>query len=228
MVAKKGVVIGDEHQQLISSGHSTIAELADQLGVSRQTLHKIFTRRGWATKPEATIPAPTTPAVTPTPATGSGRRFRRRPPAAGTILPPASASAPNVAPGALSVPSLPIPTLASAEDLADLTRIELSNAALLAIALARDMMANNNVGPAGLKSIVAAMAGAADLLARCGSDLDASVSNGVTSLTVSEFAAADIERIRAEVEVAYHEGFGVADDAADDPSAPAPLPALTV
>ena len=69
------------------------------------------------------------------------------------------------------------------------------------------------IGASGLKSVGAAMAGAADLLARCGSDLDAFASNGVASLTITEMTAADVERTQAEVETAFHsEDMGSGDD----------------
>lgn len=227
MARRKNIQFLEEHRQLVASGRSTMAELADTLGIARQTAFDAFRKRGWATVAKAEDKAPSLPAAVPpssaavpAPAKGSQRRYRRQRPVAGSVPPP-SASAASSPPSASGTPSLPIPTVASAEHLIDLTRLELSNAALLAIAIARDMMATGNVGPAGLKSLVAAMGGAADLLARCGSDLDASVSNGVSMLTVTEMTAADVERTQAEVEAAFHhEEMGSSDGAPGDDDEP--------
>ena len=64
------------------------------------------------------------------------------------------------------------------------------------------------------------------LLARCGSDLDASASNGVASLTITEMTAADVERTQAEVETAFHSedmGSGDDDDLTDEQHASSAL-----
>jgi hypothetical protein len=49
----RGVVLLDEHRRRVAAGELSLAELAAELGVARQSLHAAFKRRSWPTKPAA-------------------------------------------------------------------------------------------------------------------------------------------------------------------------------
>lgn len=207
MAARRGVVLTEEHRDLIATGELSLNELAGQLGISRQSLHTNFRRRGWPTTPTGDAVADT-PAQ-PQPAPGSRPRqrpARTRPAATASTLPPA----PIALPEAPAAPAMV--DLSDDADLTELARRELANVALLGIAEARSILARGKLGAQALKAVVAAAGLADQLLRRAGHDVASTADQVAPRMIISEMTAAEVEAKRAEVEAEHNEAFGIVED----------------
>lgn len=212
MAARRGVTLTEEHRDIIATGQLSMNELAGRLGISRQSLHTNFKRRGWSTT--ATADAVANAPAQPQRVLGSSARQRpvsaRVASLAPCGVPPASAS-----PGAPTAPAAA--EIATAEELTEHARRAIAAVALAALDRAHEIL-SKPLGASALKAAVAASAIAADQLARAGFDV-ASVGDQVApTMTIMEMTAAEIEATQAAVEREYLQAIGAveAEEDADD------------
>lgn len=216
----RGIELDERHRDLIARGELTVAALADQLQVSRQTIFVGFRRRGWPTKPATGKDSGgVEPARGAKAALGARQaaNAQEQPPAADRVLAPAPGSP---APPPEPAPALPVPTVAGPDDLLALTRESAANSALLALAAVQRLL----IAPIGGQGVKAAMQGAAlalDLLARAGFALD-NTADSAPVMRFEEYSAEDLKAIQADAEAA-HAGLErhAGDDDDEHPQQPA-------
>lgn len=93
-------------------------------------------------------------------------------------------------------------------DLRTALREEVGNIALLALAVARDLMAKQ-IGPAGLKSAIASVGLALDALDRAGFSITDDPAEAVPKMIIEEYTAKELTAIQAQAE---REHKGTTDD----------------
>src|SRR4051812_39267569 len=142
MARPRGVVLDDSHRDRVANGTATLAEIAAEVGVQRQSAWASFKRRGWATttqieEPDAPVAATGNSAKANEHAKGKPAGRRQRP---GRQNTPASAEARCTSPAeALSAISdqahvlgpaastLPTPSEATWEEVTESARQEVGN-----------------------------------------------------------------------------------------------------
>ena len=202
MAARLGLQLDAGHVQRVVDGEITLAGLAAELGVARQTLHVAFRRRGWPT----TVQDQAAKAgIVP----GTPRRpiERRQAPKAQSHRSESNRSpAPALAPPAAIL-------WPAAEDTAEIARHELANIGLLALAQLRDALsAGQRLGPAALKAAAQAAQLLADVLDRAGVPISQAELPAPFGLVFEEMSEAECQATQADAEAGYAGAF-VTDDA---------------
>lgn len=204
MAARRGVELGEEHRQRVMAGEVTLASLAAEIGVTRQTLFTAFRRRGWPTTAEdQPAKADTAPKAPKKPA-------RRQQPSPAPICPPAS----NPSPTAALAPPAALPWTTAAE-LAEFARQQVAGVALLTLAQLVDQLSRQRLGPGALKAGVQAAQGAAELLHRAGILLDQEGAQEAPKMIFVEMTAAEIATVQEQAEREFRGEACIDDD--DDP-----------
>lgn len=212
MAARRNVNLTTEHRDLIAAGELSLNELGGRLGVTRQTLHTNFKRRGWPTTPMADAGADDAP-ERHQPAPGS--LTRQKPASARSASPTSSLlTAPVASPGPPAPPAAAIASSPVADDgdLLEVARQELANVGLLVLAQTRNALARTQPGPQGIKALAAAAALADQLLRRAGLDVANPADAQVPRMVIAEMTAAECEAARAAAEAEHNESFGAAED----------------
>lgn len=205
MAARRGVALTDEHRRRVAAGEASIANIADELAVSRQTIWEGFRRRGWSTTVVAENKSEDSLGVDGDELDDGGRLggvgaarspvTRRSAPASPLPLPPSPSSA-SAAP---SAPPMAVFEPPSHADLRTALREEVTNIAILALATARDLMAKP-IGAAGLKSAITSIGLALDALDRVGCGVTDNPDEIVPVMKIMEYTAAEVEAIQAQAE----------------------------
>lgn len=202
MPAKPGASarLTDEHRGRVAAGLASVAEVAAELGMSRQAAHRAFKRRGW----------PTAPAVAENGGAKAPQRLEEAQEASSAtkVAGPAggaSKAASGAANGHSEIGAL-FPTADAEEALDDFLatiRLDVANTALLGLAQARALLAGNRLSPQGLKAIMAAAGLALDQLARAGYDLASPASAAAPKVIFEEITADEFARIREQANREY-------------------------
>lgn len=226
MAARRGVALNDEHRRRVASGELTIAGLADELAVSRQSLWSGFHKRGWLTTASAPAVQRKKSGVPVHKDTDQDRLgvepdLSNQAAAVGTPRSDArhrsvsrgTAIAPAAAPGAPEPPRAPATHSdhTSHSDLLEAVRQETANIAMLGLVAVRELLAKP-LGAAGLKSAMSALALAVDQLKRAGFDIGADESAQAPQMVITEMTAAEREAVQEAAEKDFHELASDPDD----------------
>lgn len=215
MARKAGIALDEACAARVAAGELSLSELAGLCGISRQAVWKTFKRRGWSTRPAGDAgqvsdgvgrDSPGVGAATGAPGSDSGPSGAISAAAApphplDPDRAPAAALAPPAAP---PLPALPAIAVADADDLTELTRQAVANAALLAVAQANRILAGPQLGAQSLKAAVAAVALAVDQLERVGLLVDGAAANQAPTMTIVEMSASECAAAQLEAEAGYH------------------------
>ena len=189
MAAPRGIDLTSDHARRVAVGEVTLAQLAGEIGITRQTLHAAFRRRSWPTTAEdQPAKADTAPKAPKKPA-------RRQQPSPAPICPPAS----NPSPTAALAPPAALPWTTAAE-LAEFARQQVASVALLALGQLQDQFAGQRLGPGAIKAGAQAAQVAAELLHRAGVLIDGEASQDAPKMIFIEMTAAEIATVQQQAE----------------------------
>lgn len=220
MAPRRGITLTLEHQRRVRDGEITLAGLADELGVSRQSLHQAFRRRpGWGTTPAVDnkpqhrdLPGVDGDGEEPSDGDQLGvgveaaarHAGRRSAPTAPSPL-PASLSSARSAPGA---PGIPI-YWTDREDLANLVQHEALNVAILLLTRTRDALASGQImSMNAVKAAASASTLAMEQLRALGLVVDPDIA-GPQKLVIQEMTASEVAEVQRQAEA---EHLGVVND----------------
>ena len=218
MARPKGVDITTDHAKRVADGTDNLAEIAAELGIKRQTLWSTFKRRGWptiATKIGSISPAA---AAQPTqPIAAAQQRLARGRPRSGegktatgtrkrctSLQGAVRAKSVNANTQRQDAgPTPPSASIASAEEFSEAVRQEVGNVALLAINHARTFLSRDAISPNSLKTIMASVALSIEMLAKCGTDIDARTGENTPEMIIRTLTNDEEEEIRRQADAEY-------------------------
>ena len=220
MARPRGVVLDDSHRQRIADGTATLAEVAAELGIERQTAWSTFRRRGWSTTAAQAEPAEPSADNPISPAAAPGKPAGQRQQSAPTNKAATSAQArsarsseaPRAIPGNPGIqeqawrPACAARSVVRAgEELTEAARQELANIALLGLGHARSLLARDVVGANALKSTSNSASLAVDSSRQAGFSIGANEVGAVPEMRISSYSCEEEAEIQRQAEAEYHE-----------------------